>query len=33
MDHFHRTEWLPFVTLSDILGEHPQERQATRRSA
>jgi hypothetical protein len=33
IDHFHRTEWLPYVTLSDILGEDYLEETPTRQSA
>jgi hypothetical protein len=33
MDHFHRTEWLPYVTLADILGKDLGEIPRTKRSA
>jgi hypothetical protein len=33
IDHFHRTDWLPYVTLGDIVGEDHLEETPTRQSA
>lgn len=33
VDHFNRAEWLPYVTLNDILGEGYLEETPTRQSA
>jgi hypothetical protein len=33
IDHFHRTDWLRFVTLEEILGRHENEERSVRRIA
>jgi hypothetical protein len=33
IDHFHRTDWLPFVTLQDVLGKRSSENRNARKSA